>query len=133
MTINQRIFDTLKAQGKTQTDMAGVLNVRVATVSEWKRERTTPSASVVGQIAEYLCVSTDYLISGKEYTPAMTVNQGIIGDRNKNNTVTIHGNGTVQLSEFESELLRVYSSLDARGKNALLSYAYKLESEMSEV
>lgn len=52
--------------------------------------------------------------------------QGIFGNGNKNNTVTIHGNGTVQLSEFESELLRVYSSLDTQNKTALLMRAYEL-------
>ncbi len=134
MEITQRIFDLLQQQNKKQSDLARFLDVRVATISEWKRNRCTPSVSVIGKIAEFLGVSVDYLVTGKEYAPApsQTVNQGIFGDRNHNNTVTINGNGTVEISEFESELIRICASLDIRRKNALLTYAYKLENEMSE-
>jgi len=134
MEITQRIFDLLQQQNKKQSDLARFLDVRVATISEWKRNRCTPSVSVIGKIAEFLGVSVDYLVTGKEYAPApsQTVNQGIFGDRNHNNTVTINGNGAVEISEFESELIRICASLDIRRKNALLTYAYKLENEMSE-
>lgn len=134
MEITQRIFDLLQQQNKKQSDLARFLDVRVATISEWKRNRCTPSVSVIGKIAEFLGVSVDYLVTGKEYapTPSQTVNQGIFGDRNQNNTVTINGNGTVEISEFESELIRICASLDIRRKNTLLTYAYKLENEMSD-
>ena len=134
MEITQRIFDLLQQQNKKQSDLARFLDVRVATISEWKRNRCTPSVSVIGKIAEFLGVSVDYLVTGKEYTPApsQTVNQGIFGDRNHNNTVTINGNGAVEISEFESELIRMCARLAIRRKTALLTYAYKLENEMSE-
>ena len=134
MEITQRIFDLLQQQNKKQSDLARFLDVRVATISEWKRNRCTPSVSVIGKIAEFLGVSVDFLVTGKEYapSPSQTVNQGIFGDRNHNNTVTINGNGAVEISEFESELIRICASLDIRRKNALLTYAYKLENEMSE-
>ena len=87
-----------------------------------------------GEFAEFFGVSVDYLVTGKEYAPApsQTVNQGIFGDRNHNNTVTINGNAPLEVSEIEGELLKVCASLDIRRKNALLTYAYKLENEMSE-
>ena len=134
MEITQRIFDLLQQQNKKQSDLARFLDVRVATISEWKRNRCTPSVSVIGKIAEFLGVSVDYLVTGKEYapTPSQTVNQGIFGDRNHNNTVTINGNVPLEVSEIEGELLKVCASLDIRRKNALLTYAYKLENEMSE-
>ncbi len=130
----ERIFNLLKEKGITQSALAEKIGVRQATISDWKRKKTTPSADTIGLIAEILGVSTDYLITGKEYapSPSQTVNQGIFGDRNHNNTVTINGNGTVEISEFESELIRICASLDIRRKNALLTYAYKLENEMSE-
>lgn len=133
MTISSRIFALLKEQSKTQTALATYIGIRVATVSAWKAQNTDPSANLLGKIAEFFGVSVDYLVTGKEYTPAApTVNQGIFGDRNRNNTVTINGNGTVEISEFESELIRICAILDIRRKNALLTYAYKLENEMSE-
>lgn len=128
MTINDRIFATLKAQGKTQSDLARVLDVRVATVSEWKRGRTTPSAATVGNIAAYLGVSCDYLCAGVECSPAASVQQGVFGVGNDNNAVTINGNG--DMSEIEGELLRICRKLDVRRKNALLTRAYELECEV---
>ena len=133
MDIIERIFDLLQKQGKTQSEFARFLDVRVATISEWKRRRCVPSVSIVAKIAEYLNTSVDYLVTGKEYTPAApTVNQGIFGDRNHNNTVNISGNGTVEVSEIEGELIKICAGLDMRRKNALLTYAYNLEKEMSE-
>ena len=58
--------------------------------------------------------------------------QGIFGDRNQNNTVTIHGNGTLEISEFDGELIKVCGRLDMRRKNALLTYAYDLEKQMTD-
>lgn len=130
----ERIFNLLKEKGITQSALAEKIGVRQATISDWKRKKTTPSADTIGLIAEILGVSTDYLITGKEYasSPSQTVNQGIFGDRNHNNTVTINGNTPLEVSEIEGELLKVCASLDIRRKNALLTYAYKLENEMSE-
>lgn len=134
MTISSRIFALLKEQNKTQTALATYIGIRVATVSAWKAQNTDPSANLLEKIAEFFGVSVDYLVTGKEYAPApsQTVNQGIFGDRNHNNTVTINGNVPLEVSEIEGELLKVCASLDIRRKNALLTYAYKLENEMSE-
>jgi hypothetical protein len=56
--------------------------------------------------------------------------QGIFGDGNNNNNVTVYGDNSVKLSEYEKELVRLYGVLDLRRKNALLNYAYELEKEM---
>ena len=134
MSISERIFDLLQKQKKSQGALSTALGIRQATVSSWKTKGTTPAADLLEKIAEFFGVSVDYLVTGKEYAPApsQTVNQGIFGDRNHNNTVTINGNGAVEISEFESELIRICASLDIRRKNALLTYAYKLENELSE-
>ena len=131
MTISNRIFELLAEQHKTQTALANAIGVRVATVSAWKASGCDPSANLIAPIAEYLGVSCDYLCTGKPFTPAaLDVKQGIFGDGNNNNAVTIHdGTAAPAVSEFERELLRIYGSLDAKRKYALLSYAYNLESE----
>lgn len=129
MTISERIFGLLKEQSKTQTALAAAIGIRVATVSAWKAQNTNPSADLIAPIAAYLGVSCDYLCTGAEFTPAaLSVQQGVFGDQNKNNTVAIGGNGAV--SEFESELLRICGKLDVRRKNTLLTRAYELESEV---
>ena len=131
MTISNRIFELLAEQHKTQTALANAIGVRVATVSAWKASGCDPSANLIAPIAEYLGVSCDYLCTGKPFTPAaLDVKQGIFGDGNNNNAVTINdGTAAPAVSEFERELLRIYGSLDAKRKYALLSYAYNLESE----
>lgn len=134
MSISERIFDLLQKQKKSQGALSTALGIRQATVSSWKTKGTTPAADLLEKIAEFFDVSVDYLVTGKEYapSPSQTVNQGIFGDRNHNNTVTINGNAPLEVSEIEGELLKVCASLDIRRKNALLTYAYKLENEMSE-
>lgn len=125
MTISERIFYLLEKQNKKQADLVRVLDVRPNTVSDWKAKRRNPDVVHLEKIAEFFGVSVDYLVTGRE--PAAVVNQGIIGDRNRNNTITINGDAPRVVSEFEMELIRVCSSLDIRKKNALLSYAYELE------
>lgn len=133
MTISDRIFDLLEEQNKKQTDLARAVGVRAATVTDWKQRRTSPSSDVLAAIGEFLGVSVDYLCTGKESAAtAAAIKQGIFGDRNQNNTVTIHGNGTVEISEFDGELIKVCGRLDMRRKNALLTYAYDLEKQMLE-
>lgn len=93
-------------------------------VEKGKRE---PSGAYYAKIAEYLGVSLDYLVAGRE-PPSVPVQQ-IIGDRNTNNTVMFTGGGAVNLSEYERELLKLCAAFDMRQKNALLSYAYGLEKQ----
>ncbi len=129
MTISKRIFDLMSAQHKTQTALAAAIGVRQATVSSWKAKDCDPSADLIAPIAAYLGVSCDYLCTGAEFVPAaLSVQQGVFGDQNKNNTVAIGGNGAV--SEIENELLRICGKLDVRRKNTLLTRAYELESEV---
>ena len=127
ISISERIFLILEKQGKRQSDLVKLLNVRPTTVSEWKKGKREPSGSYYAKIAEYLGVSLDYLIAGRE-PPSVPVQQ-IIGDRNTNNTVMFTGGGAVNLSEYERELLKLCAAFDMRQKNALLSYAYDLEKQ----
>ena len=127
MDIVDRILSVLQQQKRTQSELAEYLNIRKATISEWKRGRCVPSAAIVGKIADYLNISCDYLILGRE-TPPPAVNQGIFGDKNHHNAVTI-GAGATELSEVEREIITLCGKFTMRQKNALLNCAYKIESE----
>ncbi len=124
MTISDRVFDLAKQKKITQNDIAEACNVRQSTVSDWKRGRSLPSVDKIGDLAKLLDTTTDYLILGIE--PPVRVQQGIFGDSNNGNTVTIGAGGAVHLSEFEGELLRIYGALDTEHKAALLMYAYDM-------
>lgn len=63
MTIAERIFDLMKKQGKKQSDIARLLDVRPATVSEWKKGKREPLGAHYEKLADYFGVSIDYLNS----------------------------------------------------------------------
>lgn len=126
MTISERIFYLMEKQNKRQADLVRVLNVRPNTISDWKAKRRNPSADLLAEIAEFFGVTVDYLVTGGE-TNQLKLNQGIVGNNNLHDFITLTSSASIELTEMEVELLRVYSHLDIRKKNALLSYAYELE------
>lgn len=66
MTIAERIFYLLASDGREQKDLANAIGVTPQTVSAWKARGTSPGAEHISSIAEYLGVSTDYLLTGEE-------------------------------------------------------------------
>lgn len=130
MTVSERIFYLLERQGKRQSDLAKLLNVRPTTVCEWKSGKREPSGVHYEKIADYFGVSLDYLIAGKE--PRGAPIQQIIGNSNSHNFVTIAGENAINVSEYERELLTVCAGFDIRRKTALLTYAYDLEKEIKQ-
>lgn len=128
MTIAERIFDLMKKQGKKQSDIARLLNVRPATVSEWKKGKREPLGAHYEKLADYFGVSIDYLITGREARGAPV--QQIIGNNNNHNTA-IAGAASA-LSEFDRELLKVVAGFDIRRKTEILHFAYTLEKQIKD-
>lgn len=129
MTMTERIFDLLNKSGKTQTDIAKLLNVRPTTVSEWRKGKYTPALSHCVALADFFGVSLDYLITGRE--PRGAPVQQIIGNNNSNNTAVAEGGVAAgECTEYGRELLKVVGGFDMRRKNELLSYAYQLEKQI---
>ena len=131
MNITERIFDLLAKSGKTQTDIARLLNVRTTTVSEWKGGKYSPSLAHCVTLADYFGVSLDYLITGRE--PRGAPIQQIIGNNNSNNTaIAGDAGGGVGLTEYEQELLKVAGAFDMRRKTELLNFAYQIEKQIKD-
>ena len=128
MTLTDRIFDLLNKKGKTQTDIARLLNVRPTTVSEWKKGKYTPTVEHCVTLAEYFGVSLDYLITGRE--PRGAPVQQIIGNNNSNNTARSGDAAGAVLTEYERELLKVAGAFDMRRKTELLNFAYQIEKQI---
>ena len=128
MTLTDRIFDLLNKKGKTQTDIARLLNVRPTTVSEWKKGKYAPTVDHCVTLAEYFGVSLDYLITGRE--PRGAPVQQIIGNNNSNNTAIAGDAMGAVLTEYERELLKVAGAFDMRRKNELLNFAYQIEKQI---
>lgn len=79
MTIAERIQELCKECHITQTDLEKELRFGKGTISKWNGN-TAPSADKIMHVAEYFCVSVDYLLGrderrlpsrDKEYQPTI--------------------------------------------------------------
>ena len=117
----------------TPTAVVKELGYSTNKVTAWKHG-SIPNLEVAAKIAQYFNVSTDYLLTGEEKAHTNTfnnhaVNGTIVQGNNANNgTLTVNG-GQHTLSAETLELIRVFDSLDVKGRHKLLDVAFKLEEE----
>lgn len=66
-TINDRMFKLIDSNKElSDSKMAKFIGCNKSAVSRWRKGDTTPHSKYTGLIAEYLGVSTNYLINGDE-------------------------------------------------------------------
>lgn len=128
MTISQRIFSILKEKQKKQKELAEYAGISETAVSDWKKKGTNPSADKISVIADFLEVSTDYLLTGKEKNHNNITNSmiGAMGD-NSTGTVHIQKNDNSQKDELTEEILRILNSLPLKERSKLLTIIYDFE------
>ena len=73
-TLGDRIRQTLADRGKKQKDLAALFHVTPSTVSQWLRNETLMDVETLGKIADFLNVSTDYLL-GRQNEARMLVDR----------------------------------------------------------
>lgn len=61
-----RVESILKEKRLTQKELAEDLGLRRPTLSDWKKNGAVPAADICLRIAEYLGVSVEWLVTGKE-------------------------------------------------------------------
>ena len=61
-----RVESILKEKRLTQIELAEDLGLRRPTLSDWKKNGAVPAADICLRIAEYLGVSVEWLVTGKE-------------------------------------------------------------------
>ncbi len=66
MTISQRIFLILKEKKLKQKELAKRTGISESAISDWKKKGTNPAAENISAIADFLEVSLEYLVTGKE-------------------------------------------------------------------
>lgn len=71
MTISQRIFSILKDKKLKQKDMAAYTGISTSAISAWNKNNTNPAAESISTIADFLDVSIEYLLTGKEKSPSL--------------------------------------------------------------
>ena len=95
----QRISETLKKRGKYNKDLISFLGLTTGTYSNWKRKLSNSYLSYIEDIASYLGVSVEYLITGNATRPAI--------------------NPLVLLPKEEAKLVECYRCLDDLDKKYL--------------
>lgn len=61
-----RIFELIKAQNKTQQDLANYLGISKQTVSGWKKPKNNSYMNYLVEISNFFEVSADYLLGREE-------------------------------------------------------------------
>lgn len=102
MEIHERIFKLLGDSNDQQKKLAKTTGISQQTISSWKKRGSDPSAKYISAIADFLGVSTSYLLTGKD-------------EINETN---------IKISEDEQELLNIYKSLDRKGKIKINNLIY---------
>lgn len=107
MTVSERIFFLLKEKNLTAKDLGSYIDVKPSSISAWKNEGSYPSSKYIVRISEFLEVSLEFLLTGKEkISPA-------------------------ELTADEQELLTYYKNLMDIDKGKLLERA-KMMSEQED-
>lgn len=66
MTVTQRLFIELENHNLTMANLCAYINVKSNVVANWKTQNTVPPAKYLVIICEFIGISTDYLLTGKE-------------------------------------------------------------------
>lgn len=118
-------FDRLKTlcdnNGISMTELTKQLGIASSNVTDWGKG-SSPRPKTIKMIADFFGVDISYFSGG-------FTNNGIVGNGNKNNTVTVGGSATRNLTELEQELLNIFGKLDIMKKAELLVSAKKLLGE----
>ncbi|WP_251615856.1 helix-turn-helix domain-containing protein [Senimuribacter intestinalis] len=65
--ISKRICDLIDASPElSDSKLAEYIGVNKSSVSQWRNQRSEPKSRYISDIADYLNVSTDYLLTGEE-------------------------------------------------------------------
>ncbi len=97
MTSIERMFSILQQNNKTVQSLCDHIDVTSSVVANWKNRNEHPPAKYIVTICEFLNVSCDYLLTGKESTES--------------------------LSSKEKSLINFFRALDMNRQDNLLSYA----------
>jgi len=128
------LYNITKLLGdKTFAEMERELGFGNGTIRRW--EGSSPSVDKVQKVSEYLGVSVEYLLTGKESgsSNAIQTNNGNIGVMGQSNApITIHdGKDKRALTKEESELLNIFDGVDVQRRVKLLQFAFDIREEQN--
>lgn len=124
-----------KESDVTQAQLAEYLGVVSSAVGKYETiDNAYPSVEALIKIAEFFHVSIDFLLLGVSPDVRQLGDNNVSGSLSNSSViqasrggVVYNGDGSQALSAEAVELLRVYDTLDGRGRLKLLNFAVELE------
>lgn len=102
-----RLKECREMRGLSQKEVAATLKVSAPSVSNWESEKTRPTHDNLEKLADLYGVSVDYLL-GRDVPAETQIEKPVPKD---------------ELSDDESELLRLFRQLNAEAQARLLDTA----------
>ena len=139
-TFGERFRKLRRDANITQNQIAEYLGIQGAAIGKWETVRNAyPNVDTLIKVADYFHVSTDYLLRGIQTMPITegnltnsTLNGSVVQNNMQSN---VSGGIIVNGQVFSKEAIKIAQIYDKsenlRGKNELLSAAFKLEDEFS--
>ena len=132
MEIINRIIDELDKKGLTQADICKYIGIKNNVFTTWKTRGTAPPTKYLVQICDFLQITLEYLLTGKEKTStteSVVINNNGSNLTNSNNVdfkSNISKKETV-MKETTKELVRIFEALPTKEQIRLLNIAYDYE------
>lgn len=140
METSQRIFEIMLKKGLKQKELSDFTNIPTSTISTWKRKHVDPDVKYIPQIADFLGVSIEYLITGNDNTNCTDINSesrstisntGILinGDANQSKNSINSPEIKEPQDEVTQEMIKVFKSLSVKEKIKVLNMVYEMKGE----
>ena len=107
------------------SSLARNLHLSPSAPGGWK-DGSLPKAETIMKISEYFGVSTDYLLYGEDRKSNIVGNVSdgaAVLQHSTGNHVAVSSHDGTNLQGFEAELIRIYRTLDTKGKSKLMQAA----------
>ena len=131
----ERLARQIADKNLNQNKVANATGISSGLITYYVKGEKKPSSENLMKIADFLEVSTDYLL-GRTNSPTHTINGNVMGIGIVHDVSggTIIGNNTErEMTAEEAELLRIFNLLDVKGRHKILELAFSMEEDFKGV
>ena len=105
MTIVNRLLELMNERNLKPAQITRELNISSSSFTDWKNGKGSPSLEVIVKLADYFCVSLDYIVHGEDFKKSSS-----------NNSLEISNNRELQC-------LNKFRKLSPELQDKLITYA----------
>lgn len=126
-----RIKEICKVRGSSISKMLEVCSIRKSFIYDLEKRNASPSIEIIGQIADYLDCSVDYLL-GRTDSPEIaggihisSGNGNVIAGGDANNITISNGSQKPDKDKEDMELMELIKSLPLKKRVKIISMIYE--------